>query len=68
MIRICPACRAPSNTFEPACWVCQRTFDGAEAVIGSVPYARRPLRSTRDEPHEYYAEESPERLARRNAG
>lgn len=40
MIRICPSCRAPSNTSEAHCWVCRREFDGSEPVIGEVPGAR----------------------------
>lgn len=44
MIVICPTCRAPSNTSERQCWVCRRRFDGSEAVIGEVPWARKPLR------------------------
>ncbi len=44
MIVICPTCRAPSNTADRRCWVCQRAFTGMESVIGDMPWARQPLR------------------------
>jgi predicted amidophosphoribosyltransferase len=69
MIRICPSCRAPSNRFEPQCWVCQRVFDGSEALIGEVPYARRPRRSQHDGVDKSYAEGDPfEHVPWRSAG
>jgi hypothetical protein len=53
MIVICPTCRAPSNTSERGCWVCRRTFDGSEPVIGEVPSARGPVRLADVQQREY---------------
>jgi hypothetical protein len=50
MFRICPKCRTPSSQVESNCWVCDRSFDGTEPIIRSLPVNRRAAWEVRELP------------------